>query len=751
MWRVSPRIPFIVLASAAVMCWSSGSALAAHSANEIEIASLSNPLPQLISGGKVLLRVTLPKGVSASSIRVVQGTTDVTSDFQVQSDGTLLGLVTGLQEGANTIEAGVAGTSGGFTRRPKPATIVVTNHPSTGPIFSGPQQEPFYCQTTDFGLEPSSPPYCSAATEISYVYRSTSSEGSFSPLAGAPYKTLANPEERPADLAYTTVNGRSVPFIVRVEEGTIARGVFQIATIYDGSEPSPLHPDSNWNGRLIYTFGGGCNSGYHQGESTGGVFNELFLRQGYAVASSSLNVLETNCSTVISAEVAMMTKEHFIDTFGPVAHTIGWGASGGSIQQYDISDMYPGILNGIVPSFSFPDANGATADTVGDCVLMEKYFAAHPGSFTSAQETAISGFATFHSCESWNTFFGPQSTATSSCTPLIPASELWNEETNPNGVRCNASEQVVNQVGINPTNGFARNYVDNVGVQYGLGALKSKAITFAQFIALNKGIGGVDFAGRPTPSRVEAEPQALKAVYADNLNMNAEEGLSTTPIINGLDYADNLEFVEGADIHTSAWPFVIRARMQKAHDAANQVIIENALINSEHGITLSNEIAASEAYELSAMDQWLDNIEADTSSRSLATKVAHDKPASLVDACFLGNSPTETPTPQPHGLTYSGTAEPCETAYRIHALPRLVAGQPLDLLTLKCALGPIERKAYDMKLKGAEIKELEEVFPTGVCHYKKKGPEEQGASGVWLNYSNAPNGEPFSEWPTWPH
>jgi len=75
---------------------------------------------------------------------------------------------------------------------------------------------------------------------------------------------------------------------------------------------------------------------------------------------------------VLSAEAAMMVKEHFIDTYGPVAHTIGWGASGGSIQQYDIADAYPGLLD-----VSFPARRSQRQrhhlDIVSDCVLMDNY------------------------------------------------------------------------------------------------------------------------------------------------------------------------------------------------------------------------------------------------------------------------------------------------------------------------------------------------------------------------------------------
>lgn len=137
---------------------------------------------------------------------------------------------------------------------------------------------------------------------------------------------LADPTSIPADAAMASVNGQTVPYVVRVETGVIDRAVYQIAALYDGQAPSPIRPDTSWNGKLIYTFGGGCNSGYHQGTSTGGVLDDQFLSLGYAVASSTLNVLDNNCSTIISAEAAMMVKEHFIDTYGPVQFTIGWAA-----------------------------------------------------------------------------------------------------------------------------------------------------------------------------------------------------------------------------------------------------------------------------------------------------------------------------------------------------------------------------------------------------------------------------------------
>jgi len=128
----------------------------------LSITSVSNPHPDLVSGGQVLLRV------SRADVRVMRDGVDVTSAFVRQSDGTSLGLVTGLRNGRNDIAARGAGGR---------ADLVVTNHPSTGPIFSGPRQEPFFCQTTSFGLAASVPPLCSAPTQVSFLYMSTN--GSF--------------------------------------------------------------------------------------------------------------------------------------------------------------------------------------------------------------------------------------------------------------------------------------------------------------------------------------------------------------------------------------------------------------------------------------------------------------------------------------------------------------------------------------------------------------------------------------------
>ncbi|HEX6360405.1 DUF6351 family protein [Actinophytocola sp.] len=664
--------------------------ISADPRHDLTVTVESNTRPEFVSGGDVLVRVA-----NGDRVRVRRNGLDVTSSFTAQPDGSLLGVVRGLRDGTNTISASAA--------RNRHAHARVVNHPRSGPVFSGRQQLPFFCQTEAFGLAPAQQPLCEAPTVVRFVYRSTA--GTFKPL----------PATTPADLATATVQGRTVPYVVRVETGVIDRAVYQLAALSDGTDPSPVAPETGWNGRLVYHFGGGCNSGYRQGGTAANVLEDLFLSQGYAVASSSLNVLDNNCSPIISAEAAMMVKEHFLETYGPARHTIGWGGSGGAIQQYDIADAYPGILDGIIPGISYPDPLTVTGP-VTDCGLLNAFFTR--GGFTAEQRRAVSGYVSYSTCVSWGVTFLSRTTATGSCEPIIPVEIRWDPVTNPDGLRCSAAEQWVNQLGHDPRNGFVRAVLDNVGVQYGLAALESGQITPAQFAALNAGIGGYDFAGRPVPTRTSADPRALAAAYAADLVNSAGLGLRHTPIIDQRTYLDRIPI---ADIHTAEMSFVMRDRLRTANGtSANQVIIASSADPAQAG--------AAAAYQLDAMDRWLTAIGDDTSRRDRAAKVIANKPADLADGCFV--SATERIV---EPLTYPSSGR-CGQLYPVAANPRLVAGAKLGMKTVKCRLKPLDFRAYPVTFTAAEKTLLRQAFPTGVCDYTRRGVGERPARGTWQTY-----------------
>jgi len=248
---------------------------------------------ELVTGGDVLLRVTVSEGISLEGVSVRINGGDVTEAFQ-EVDGALLGLVDGLRLG-HSVVAAQAQRGDGFSGTD---TELIVNHPITGPVFSGPHQQPWICETEAFDLGPALDEDCSANTRVSYLYRSTVTN-SFEPFdPGAP---------PPPDLAQTTtIDGLTVDYIVRHEVGTINRAIYEIAVLTDpaAGDPTPFGSNAPWNGKLVYGFGGGCNAGYHQGRGTGGVLSNNELSRGYAVASATTNVLQNNCNDVLSAETA---------------------------------------------------------------------------------------------------------------------------------------------------------------------------------------------------------------------------------------------------------------------------------------------------------------------------------------------------------------------------------------------------------------------------------------------------------------
>jgi hypothetical protein len=295
----------------------------------------------------------------------------------------------------------------------------------------------------------------------------------------------------------------------------------------------------------------------------------------------------------------------------------------------------------------------------------------------------------------------------------------WDPVTNPNGVKCNSNEQLVNQFGRDPLTGFVRSTLDNTGVQYGLTALAAGQITPAQFVALNAGIGGLDYTGKPVATRSVADPKALRAAYADDIVNSTAQGLRETPIIDQRIDLDLAGFPN--DIHTTDWSFVMRQRLLRANGtAANQVIIENQPTPAA--------IAAASQYELDAMNQWLDAIDADQSGASLAAKVLHDRPADLGDGCFLtATQRVVTPLADP-------ASGQCGALFPVASNPRLVAGEDLAMAPLKCRLTPLDFRDYPVTFTPQQQGQLRAAFPTGVCDYSRPGVGERPPLGAWLSY-----------------
>ena len=288
-------------------------------------------------------------------------------------------------------------------------------------------------------------------------------------------KPLAAPSAPPSDVAQTTtLDGTQVPYIVRIETGTINRAIYQISMLHNpASEPAPdpWTKSKGWNRRLIYTHGGGCTTGwYRQGATTGGVEDNMMLRQGYAVASASLNVFGNNCNDLLASETMMMVKERFIEGYGSPKFTIGWGCSGGSYQQLQTADNYPGLLDGIIPCRTFPDVAFATAPAITDARLLNNYFsslATMP--FSDEQKRAVVGFLNLATMVQVDKDGAGRIHVSEFCPSILPMALRYHPTNNPKGARCDIYDHTVNAYGRDPKTGFARRPLDNVGINTALG------------------------------------------------------------------------------------------------------------------------------------------------------------------------------------------------------------------------------------------------------------------------------------------
>jgi hypothetical protein len=698
---------------------------------DLRITTLSSRA-DAVSGSDVLVSVSGGEDGSSSGVKVTLNGHDVSSSFHAQN-GALVGLVEGLTVGKNVLSA--RGGDGGS------ASLTVTDYPITGPIFSGPHEEPFYCMTQLFKLPASTTTLgtaldadCSIATRVDYVYRSTA--GTYKPLP-------STSGGYPTDLAMTTTSlGKTVPYIVRVETGTIDRAIYETAVLHDPTKegaPSPFAPPAAWNHRLVYTLGGGCVGGWYiQGSSlgNGGILEDLMLRQGFGVASSSLNVFGNNCQEVLAAEALSMVKERFIKNFGAPVFTIGYGCSGGSEQADPISDDYPGLMQGIITGCTFPELTAGMVNNIGDADLWYHYLQGTTVAWTAAQQIAATGYPTTTTLLT----IGPGNNVRTkaqggSCNSIIPVATQYDAKTNPKGVRCDIYDHMVNIWGRDPKTGFARRPLDNEGVQYGLAALNAGTISKAQFLDVNKNIGGFDSDGNYIAGRTAGDVDAMRIAYQTGRIDYTGKGQARTPDIDYRGYVDQPE--NGNEVHSRFHSFSIRARMVDANgDFDNQVmLIENGLATATSPSTgLFGDTSPVLSHALTQMDEWLTTLGNDRSEGPFHQKLVKAKPSDLVDACYtntLNADGSVTNTKHAELQVYKGNTF-CNSLYPAFSTPRMVAGEPVENNVLKCRRKHIDTRDYAVSFTAAEQAQLASIFPTGVCDYSKPGVEQQPTQETWV-------------------
>src|SRR5712672_101647 len=430
-------------------------AQAGEGPSNFEIVSLSNRA-DLVSGGDALLEVRVPKSVALSQVSLRLNGRVVTGAFRADpAVHTLRGVATDLADGGNEF---VAEARGRGHSEPQ-ARLRITNHPIGGPVLLGSQTQPWVCATpttvrdatglilsnasglTSFAVDAQ----CNIATEFHLFYRSRTpvsvnngADGKCvfvlpdpSPTTTAPtpsfscFQPYVPGTTSPDVVASTTTStGVTLPYIVRVERGTLNRGIYDIAVLFDPTKPAwtPTAPQPQWNGKLLYTFGASTGQPRQQFRSEQnwvvagitGTNDDSALRLGFMVADNSLTDSLFNSNRVLNAETLMMMKEHIVDTYGEIKYTMGNGCSGGSIQQNTAASIFPGLLDGIQPGCDFSDSI-TTGLEVTDCVLLVNFYAGPEWTALMAGKTqteinlkkaAIDGHLSQVGCQQWNNQFG---------------------------------------------------------------------------------------------------------------------------------------------------------------------------------------------------------------------------------------------------------------------------------------------------------------------------------------------------------
>lgn len=652
--------------------------------------------------------------------------------------------------------------------RPRESYVFPIKLGGQGPsdsLYSGPKQYPFYCMTLNSDL---GQPLVDNNEGVGVpVYLDIKKKTN---IIG--YSKDCNITTR---LSYFTVDSKNIikqltddkinlfstnnVTIFRVEQGSINRFIYTLVMPINKNEIGTRLAKSQWNNRLIYQFNGGSGIGYRQGRQLAKRIIKRQLDQlldGYAVISSSGNRTSYTYNMLLAEDTARRVKKQFVSLYGEPLYTVGIGGSGGGLAQYIIGQNSTGILDGLIPLYSYPDMITQTTYAL-DCDLLNNYFtfrAKNRSKWTDwRKRQLIEGMNALNNFPQRAGFLQPMNQLLAGFVPSLPQGN---------------SECINGYFGLssfinNPQQGFIRDFFhpkvvtqtkwsywqdlqyllgtddqgyglstwDNVGVQYGLKALLSKKIDIKDFLDINRKIGSwkpqslmkpetihIPF-GRKIPlwltlwgnqnitnisngvaSRHAGSIKAMQAAYRTGQVFIGKVDL---PIIDVRHYLEN-----DLDMHHVSASFYSRLRIQQVYGH-----------NEHHVIWLSHKEYNPVKQAFSLMDDWLLN----KKGNSLAD-IINAKPAQLADSCFdqqgqIIAKGADVFRGKWNNSEYIGK---CQEIYPMYSTSRIQAGANWAGDMFKCPLitvsEALKRGVYGQLSMEKHLEQLINIFPEGVCDYQ---------------------------------
>lgn len=625
---------------------------------------------------------------------------------------------------------------------------------------------------------------CEVDPTFDYLYRD----------ADGNLHSLEDPSSPPPDAQRTTLtDGRTVPYVIRRERGTVNRFLYSITMLAPTSETDPSDPDrSLWNGRLLYAFDGGVAIGHHQGSiSTDDSFYDAALGRGYAVIYSSGTRTNTHYNLSVGGETAVQLKRYFVERHGSPVYTVGVGGSGGGIQQYVYGQNHPGLLDGGVPQYSYSDMVTQTIH-LGDCELLEYYFevtdGANPRWHDVNERQLIQGLNAEplplnqdeDEIEQWTLLYGlydfkpatpplmPDGGNTpglTECrrawfglTPLVlnphfhNVSDVDKLAEGTDGVEWTHWGDSVNVYG-RDRSGFARVPWDNVGVQYGLGAVARGAITPAEFLDMNAQVGSWKEThelvppGCPFNIDLCLDPTEFDPWSSRQMRLSPDGGATPAPRRAGdvlamrRAYESGMVFRGAADIPYIDWRHYLEEELDMHHSAQSFATRERLVDwNGHHDnhVIWFTDARPERRFDqtpqaLEVMHEWITNIQ-----EHPERGVAGNRPDAAVDSCFSTDGALLHAGPDVWDGAVPGTGGggigACTEDMPPFSNSRREAGGRAGGMVFKCHTKSVARAIADGDYgvwtpSDEERARLEEIFPTGVCDYSKPDAGNPFVSG----------------------
>ncbi|WP_018693024.1 DUF6351 family protein [Algicola sagamiensis] len=623
------------------------------------------------------------------------------------------------------------------------------------PYFAGAPQYPFYCMTIRSGL---GQPIVDNQEGLGVpVYAENTNGERLNRIIGyskdclVPTKVQYFAIDHQDEIVPVTQNSNHDQFHIhfRVETGVINRYPYTIVMPIQPSEIGDRHAKKLWNKKLIYQLFGGVGIGYRQGKTHHYRIMKKRLTQfkeGYAVISSSVNKTSYTYNILLAEDTGRRLKKQFTSLYGEPIYTIGVGGSGGGLSQYLFGQNAPGLIDGAITQYSYPDMVSQVIYAL-DCDLLNSYYDFKAPDRKKWQNKplriAVEGMNASETIQHPSRWFHPINHFIQGKQPFLP--ELTTEcingwfglssyVNNPRQgfLKPYFSPEIVSQVEWShwqdlsyvygkSESGNANAIWDNVGVQYGLEALKKGLLSPQEFLHLNQHIGGwkpqtemqqeeiakLPFVKFPiwlslwsnhnttavgsgnSAARTQASLSSIERAYRYGLIFT---GHATIPTIDVRHYLE-----DRLDMHHMLASFEVRKRIMRFDPHYQNHILWVA----EQGFNPTD-------MAFTTLSQWLDG----------------HKPEHAVDTCFEkdGNAYAKGDGVW-HGAWNQHASGKCLKKYPQYATPRIQAGAPWLGSLFKCHRMDIE-SALEQRLYGdidmrPFTAQLKQVFPDGVCDYSQ--------------------------------